>query len=180
MKLSFKVFPAMLLMLAFLSSCSTVKVLQTNAAEGFSLEDYLSYNYFEIELDTIDVPEFHERIKWIEQELRGQFEARGVTRTKDNPELLVNIGLVFDEKVQTRDTDIVTDAPRYAGNMNYSWESETVEMGSYLESTFVMHIVDAKSKVLLYETISQGVVVKSDAQSQKNIAASVKKMFSGL
>ena len=176
----FKVFPAMLLSLSVLSSCSTVKILQTNAAEGFSLDAYKSYNYFEIDLDTIDVPEFYERIKWIEEELRGQFEARGVIRTKDNPDLLVNIGLVFDEKVQTRETDIVTDAPRYAGNMNYSWESETVEVGTYLEGTLVMHIVDAKSEVLLYEAISQGVVVKSDTQSQKNIATGVKKMFSDL
>jgi hypothetical protein len=180
MKMPFKVFPAMLLMLALLSSCSTVKVLQTNTTEGFSLDKYTSYNYFDVEIDTIDLPEFHERIRWIEKEIRGQFEARGVSRSKENPDLLVNIGLVFDEKKQTRETDITTDAPRYAGSMNYSWESETVEMGSYLESTFVMHFVDAKTKILLYETIAQGVVVESDSQSQKNIKSTVKKMFSDL
>jgi hypothetical protein len=66
------------------------------------------------------------------------------------------------------------------GSMNYAWESETIEMGTYKEGTMVMHLVDASSGKLRYEGMIQSVVLKNDNQSRKNIKAGVDKLFSDL
>jgi len=177
MKQRMTVLLAAVCMLA-LSSCSTVSLISSQSLEGFKLSDYRTYNYYDVEIDTIQSPKFYERIKWIEQEIRGQFDQINISRSTNNPDLLVNVGLVFTEQVQTRETDIGTDAPRYMGSMNYAWESETVEAGTYRESTFVLHLVDSQSSKLLYEGILQGVVVKSDKAAKKNIKKAVEQLFS--
>jgi hypothetical protein len=162
------------------SGCSPVRMLSSRADQDFILGNYQSYRFYDIALDTIDVPEFYQRLGWIEEEMRTQFSNRGLSYSKEDPDLLVNIGLVFEEKTQMRETDIVTDAPKYIGNMNYSWQSEMVEMGKYSEGTMVMHLVDARSKVLVWEGILQSVVVKNDEQARKNIHKGIGMLFDRL
>lgn len=171
---------ALAALLILLTGCSPVKILGTRSAEDFSLSEYASYRFYEIAIDTVDTPEFFERMKWIEEDLRAGFAETGVSFTRDQPELLVNIGLVFEEKTQMRETNFTADAPKYMGNMNYSWEREMVEMGTYNEGTLVMHLVDADSKVLLWEGILQSVLVRDDAQARKNIKRAVNLLFQEL
>jgi hypothetical protein len=66
---------------------------------------------------------------------------------------------VVNTQVQTRQTDFRTDgAPRYVGQRNYSWKSETVELGRYREGTVSVHIVDAARRELLWKGAVQGVI----------------------
>lgn len=168
------------LFVLFFAGCSTYRLISTHEAPSFSLSQYSSYNYYEVEIDSIDVPEFHERIMWIAEKIDNNFEARGITRSKTDPDLLVNVGLVFVEKTQTRETDFRTDGPKYMGSMNYAWEVETVAVGDYQEGTFVMHLVDADSNELLFEGIMQGVVLENDKKTQKNITMAVKALFNAI
>jgi len=160
-----------------LSACSPVQLLGTRGAEEFSLSKYSTYKFYEIAIDTVDTPEFFERMKWIEEDLREGFAGKGLSYSREDPDILVNVGLVFEEKTQMRETDFITDAPKYMGNMNYSWERDMVEMGTYSQGTFVMHLVDAESNVLLWEGIAQSVLVREDEQARKNIKRGVDLLF---
>jgi hypothetical protein len=177
-KLKTPVIVSFLAGLIFLSGgCSAVRVIQTETAPGFSLSDYSTFNFYEVSVDTIGQAAFINRIGWIEDALKQQFVSRGVMQSGDNPDLLVNIGLVFAAKTQTRETDVRSDAMKYIGNMNYAWESETVAVRDYTEGTFVMHLVNAKSKVLVWEGIAETVAVESDSKARKNIDSGSKLLF---
>lgn len=162
------------------SGCSTARLVSTEQEPGFSLINYSSYNYLEVEIDTIDLSEFNKRIKWIAAEIDSQFETRGIKRSMTDPDLLVNVGLVFVEKMQTRESDYRTDGAQYMGSRSYSYNTETVDVGKYQEGTFVMHLVDAKTKVLMWEGILQGVALENDKKSQKNIVLAVNTLFKNL
>jgi len=166
--------------LMFITGCSPVKILQTQEVSDFTLSSYSTFDFYEMNIDGKTGPEFGERVNWIMDELTAQMEERGVKQSDQSPDLLINIGLAFVEKVQTRETDFRTDAPRYVGSLNYSWQSETVAVGTYEEGTMVVHFVDSDNKVLLWEGIAQSVLVKGDKAAQKNIATGVSKLMADL
>lgn len=163
-----------------IAGCSTFRMVSTQEAPDFNLSEYSLYNYYSVQIDTVETPEFYERIRWIAEEIDDQFELRGVSRSKTDPDLLVNVGLVFAERTQTYESDFRTDAPKYMGSMNYAWESEDVPVGDYTEGTFVMHLVDAETNALLWEGIMQGVVLEKDKKTQNNITKAVNELFNAI
>ena len=168
------------LIMLLMGGCSTVSILQTQAVPEFSLEKYKSFDFYELAIDGESLDEYGERIQWMKEQITLQMGERGLERSKQDPDLLVNIGMVFAEEDQTTETSLVLDAPRYSGSMNYSWQSEDMKVGTYREGTVVVHFVDRESQILVWEGIAQAVVVKSDQSSQKNIALGVKKLFKDL
>ena len=38
--------------------------------------------------------------------------------------MLINIGIVVEEKIQTREMNLRTDPPMHIGQRNYKWESK--------------------------------------------------------
>ncbi|MBI2283034.1 MAG: DUF4136 domain-containing protein [Bacteroidetes bacterium] len=91
--------------------------------------------------------------------------------------MLVNIGIRIKEEVQTRETDWRTDgAPRYIGQRNYSWKSESIEVGRYHEGTVAIHLVDAAENKMVWRGIVRGIV----PENQKNVQAEVQKGISML
>lgn len=166
--------------LLLISGCSPVKILETQKIGEFTLANYSTFDFYQMDVDGNTGPEFSERVHWIMDEVTAQMEERGVKQSDQEPELLINIGLAFVEKVQTRETDFRTDAPRYVGSLNYSWQSETVAVGTYEEGTMVVHFVDSEDLILLWEGIAQSVLLKGDKAAQKNIATGVSKLMADL
>jgi hypothetical protein len=159
-----------------LSGCTTVKVLSVQKKSNFSLADYKTYNFQVLELDVDTVPQNMKRIYLIRDELIKQLALSGLERSKENPDLIINVGLVVEEKIQTRETDFSTDAV-YMGTRNYSWQSEEIEIGRYDEGTFTIDFVDTKDNVLKCMGVANGVKVKKDENAQKNIALGLEKLF---
>ena len=93
------------------------------------------------------------------------------------PDLLVNLGIVLWESLDTRETDLITDAPQYKGGQNYKWERSEVVIGVYTEGTIVMHLVDAKSDILVWKGIVEGVMVKKDKAAQRNMRIGMEHLF---
>ncbi len=166
--------------LFIVSGCSSVKVIHTQKDPSFALIEYKTFDFLKIDLDLGELPEFETRVEWIKDEIEKQMRNKGLNRSSNNPDLLVNIGIVVEEKVQTRETDLRTDAPIYIGQRNYHWESETVEVGRYHEGTVYIDLVDRDRNRLVWQGIASGVVVKSDEKSKQNIAAGGEKLFSTL
>ncbi len=150
-------------------SCSPVRMTSFHQEPDAKLSQYKTFDFYEVSTEG-DVPaEYQQRVSLIQEEVDRFLTSRGLTKSKNNPDLLVNIGLFVEEKVQTRDTDIRTDGPRYTGQRNYSWKSETIEVGRYHEGTLTMDWVDRAKEKLIWNFVFNGVMTKNDEASKKNI-----------
>jgi hypothetical protein len=167
---------SVLIIVFLLTSCSTVKIDRVQKESGFSLSNYKTYDFQVARLDVGEIPEYSQRIKWIKEELIKQLELSGLKYSTDNPDLLLNIALVLEEKIQTRETDFSTDA-YYMGTRNYSWQSEEIEVGRYEEGTFTIDFVDTKDNALKCLGVAKGVKVKKEKNAQKNIEQGLEKLF---
>src|SRR5688500_9425286 len=111
-----------LMTIAFLGACSLVRVLNTESEPDFKLSNYKSFNFYDlVGRDTIPA-NMEEKVGMLKQEIIKQMEQRGLSRS-GQPDLLINIGSVVEEKIQTRPTNI-QDAPQYIGQRRYTWKSE--------------------------------------------------------
>ncbi len=105
-----------------------------------------------------------------------EMEERGLQQS-DNPELLLNLGVTVEEKVQTRETDIRD--MHYMGQRNYHWEAEEVPVGStYREGTLKIDFVDSSANNLVNQAIVSEVLTKNEKKMEKRINRMIKKTFS--
>jgi hypothetical protein len=156
--------------LLVLSSCgSTVKMTRYVQEPEAKISDYKTYNFHDVQAQGTIPPEYKHRIDLIQQEFGKYMESLGLTRNTENPDLLINIGLVVEEKIQTRETDFRTDRPLYTGQRNYSWKSEEVEVGRYHEGTVTMDWVDRAKGKRMWEFVLTSIMAKKDETSLKNI-----------
>jgi hypothetical protein len=144
-------------LLAF-GACSGVHVLNTDRADGFQISQYKTYDFYTVSAagDTVSAT-FGRNIELLEAAINKQMQAKGLKRTPSNPDLLVNIGVMVEEKIQTRTTNI-QDAPRYIGQRNYSWKSGEVEVGRYKEGTATIHLVERATNKMVWKGAVAGVV----------------------
>jgi hypothetical protein len=158
-------------------SCSPlVKIKSTKQAEGVTLSNYKTFDFYKIDTEVVPSPSFNQRTEWLKNEIASQLVKRGLSQTSDNPDLLVNIGIVIEEKVQTRETTI-RDAPHYMGTRNYHWESQEVAVGTYEEGTVTIDLVDRAKNEMIWEGVASSIIVKKDEASKKNIAEGVAMLF---
>jgi hypothetical protein len=162
--------------LLIIFGCTTVKILNVNKEADFSLAAYKTYNFYNVDIDTTAHPEFNKRLLLIKEELMKQLEMNGLKRSADNPDLLINIGIKLEKKVETRETDFRTDG-NYMRTRNYAWKSEEVVVGEYHEGTFAIDFVESKDNTLQCMAVAEGVVVKKDKDSKENIKVALEKLF---
>jgi hypothetical protein len=167
---------SILVALTIFFACTPVKILNVYKAEGFSLANYKTFDFFKVDASGELSPYYMDRIELIKAELAGQLTQRGLQQNASSPDLLLNIGIVVEEKEQTRETTIM-DAPRYIGQRNYHWESEEIVVNRYKEGMITVHFVDRATNKLVCEGIASAIVVEKDAAVRKNIAEGVKKLF---
>jgi len=163
--------------LMLLQQCVSVRDIKTNNAPGFSIANYKTFDFYQLDVSGEEIPGFQQRIDWIKEEIVKQLKAKGLTQSSDSPDLLVNIGIRVEEKIQTRETDIRTDAPRYMGQRNYSWQSQEIEVGRYKDGTIKVDLVDRAKNEMVWSGSAASVIEKKDEASRKNIAAGGERMF---
>ena len=168
-----------LFLLILLSGCSTAKVLNTEKAEDADFSTYKTFDFYQVEAsgDTAS-QRFTERVQKLEDAIALKMQKFGYLLSKTNPDLLINLGIVVNEEVQTRQTDFRTDAPRYLGQRNYSWKSRDVEVGRYREGTVNVHVVDRKLNKLVWQGAVQDIIPQKESQLERRIKKGVEKLFS--
>jgi hypothetical protein len=161
-----------------LFACSTTRVLRTELAEGTTLTDYKTFDFYKLEAsgDTVSV-KFKERTSQLQQAIAEQLQSKGYRQETNNPDLLVNIGVVVDEKIQTRETNFATDAPLYIGQRRYSWKSEEKEVDRYKLGTATVHLVDAKQNKMVWEGVVEGVIPDKDRKAEERLREGMAKLF---
>ena len=182
MKKHAHVFPVLtvaILYVLLFTSCGAVRILSTEADPVFRLSDYETFAFTEMTIDPSIDPVYVKRIDWIKQDIAEYLTDRGLKLSAGNSGLLINIGIVVEEKIQTRETSI-REAPVYMGQRNYSWQSEEVELGRYHEGTATVDLIDRQKNVLMWQGVAQSIIEKKDANSKKNIAIGVQKLFAEL
>lgn len=157
-------------------ACSPVRILNVHKTDGFSLSNYKTFDFFKVDASGELSPMYTDRIELIKTEIARHLSQRGLQQSDTSPDLLLNIGIVVEEKEQTRETTI-RDAPIYIGQRNYHWESEEIVVNRYKQGTVNVHFVDRKTNRLVCEGIASAVIVEKDAAVRKNIAEGVEELF---
>ncbi len=154
----------------FSAACSSVKITGIDKTEDFTISKYKSFNFYEVS-GTGDAlsPDYQTNLKLIKEGIVKQMTLKGLTLTADNPDLLVNIGVIVSERTQTRETSFTnpTDRMAYMGQRNYSWNAEEVEVGKYKEGTMSLHLVERTTNKLVWQGVAESVV----PEKQKNVPA---------
>ncbi|KAA3438131.1 DUF4136 domain-containing protein [Rufibacter hautae] len=161
-------------------SCSPVRVTSTEASPDFRLTNYKTFGFMEVNADSSRVEIPAEHIASLQREVSNQLQKRGLTMSNANPDLLVNLGVVVQEKKQTRQTDFRTDAPYYMGQRRYTWRSKEVEVGRYKQGTISVHLVDRDQNSLVWSNQAESVVPSNNSKVQERIAEGVEKLFESL
>lgn len=171
----------LVVIIILLAACSGARVLNAETAEGANMGSYKTFDFFQVEAsgDTA-TGSFQDRIIRIEDAIAIEMQKHGYLLSKTNPDLLVNIGLVVKDATQTRETNYLTDAPRYIGQRRYSWKSEEVVVGKYRQGTVTVDLVDRVQNKQVWQGTVQGVIPEKEENVDDAIKKGVGKLFTKL
>ena len=171
---------SIILCACYLIACASPKVLDVSTAPEADFTKYKTYSFYELTAmgDTI-TEGFNERVGYLKKAIAAEMDQRQFKQVKNNPDLLINIGIAIKLEVQTRQTDWQTDGRmKYMGQRNYKWQSEEIEVGRYRRGAFTLHIVDAAKNHMLWTATIRGSLpddsTKVPAFAQKAVTAMYK------
>lgn len=161
------------------SQCSSIRVFNTDAAADAVPTAYKTYGFYEFTAagDTSSAT-FQLRVEILKNAIKAEMNVRGYQFVSTRPDLLINIGILVKQQIQTRQTNWQNDGRlTYIGQRNYTWKSEEVEVGRYREGTLTLHIVETARNKMIWQGSMSGIV--PDKPDTKNNAAgkAMKKLF---
>lgn len=159
--------------------CASVRVFNTETATDAEPVKYKTFGFYELIAtgDTISNT-FMERTAILKTAIRNQMELKGYRYVDTKADLLVNIGIVVKQEIQTRQTNWQNDGRfTYMGQRNYSWKSEEVEVGRYRDGTLTLHIVETARNKMIWKGSMEGVVPEKSDPSGKTANEALAKLF---
>lgn len=165
--------------LLLMSGCSPVRVISSSFSPNASTEDYQTFNFYDLEVDAAE-PELirEDRLNMLKEAVQKELNERGLEMS-DQPDMWVNIGVMVEEKVQTRETDI-REAPLYIGQRRYHWEREEVVVDEYRQGTVTIDLIDAEANEMIGQAVASGVIAEDDEKLRQRIDEGVEKVFAEL
>ncbi|CAN5621518.1 DUF4136 domain-containing protein [soil metagenome] len=160
------------------ASCSATKVSKTEFAPNVDYGSYKTFDFYKLQAsgDTISA-NFKNSTELLQNAIAAEMEKCGYTKSAVNPDMLVNIGVLVEEKIQTRQTDLRTDRPMYIGQRNYKWESKEVETGRYRLGTMTLDMVDAKKNTMLWTGVVEDIFPEKIEKLQTTVDKGVAELF---
>lgn len=172
-----KLFAIAILVLTIVS-CGGPRVISSESAPGANLASYKTFDFYQVQASGDTIPDqFRQRTAQLEEAITAEMNKKGYTRSSTDPDLLINIGVVVKEKVQTRTTSFPQDAPIYIGQRNYHWESEEKEVGRYRLGTATIDLVDRKTNSLVWKAVVEDVIPEKESKVEAAITKGVGRMF---
>ncbi|MGI4835799.1 MAG: DUF4136 domain-containing protein [Janthinobacterium lividum] len=165
-----------------LGACSsTENYAHTDSRPGLDLSGYHTYNFMDaVARNDSAFQNSGSNIFDLKRSVTRQLEARGF-RQAASPDLWVNIGMTNERKVQTRETNLVSDpAPAYIGQRYYHWQAHDVAVGSYEQGTVTIELVDAARKELLWQGVTTSILSSNPSRTSKSIDQGVADVFAKL
>ena len=175
------VFKMPLLALALgLAACSSEQVTQTDSRPGVNLSQYKTYNFMDaLARNDSAFTNSGSNIFDLKRAVTHEMEARGF-RLAEKPDLWVNIGLVTQQRTQTRTANYQTDGPYYIGQRNYHWQANEIPVGEYQEGTATIDLVDAARKELVWQGVTSTILSRTPSRASKQIDKGVADVFARL
>jgi len=170
----------LLSLLISFSSCRTTTVTVVEDDDrNFRLANFSTYDFYDTQAEGVFNVDNNANIDLIKQEISKQLEARGLQRDRQTPDLSINIGVQVEERVQTRQTGLVTDPGtfNYIGQRRYAWRSETVETGRYRHGTATLHLVDTDRNRAVWVGVVEEILPRREARLERTIREGVEKTF---
>ncbi|WP_268034938.1 DUF4136 domain-containing protein [Algoriphagus sp. PAP.12] len=154
-----------------LASCgsSGPVVVDSDLYSDFNLKNYQSFDFVAVDAENTGKPEFEQNIEYLKEAISKKFIERGLNQTSTSPDLLINLGITVEEKVQTRETSLATDPFMYTGQRNYTWQVQEVPVGTYQEGSLTMHLVDKK----INQAVWVGTIDRALPNKAKNTPATI-------
>lgn len=169
---------AMLLLTFWAWSCSSTNISVESSDTTLALSDFKTFDFVELEAKGDTSSAFSESIDDIKSEVIRQMNSRGLTQQPVDPELKINLGVVVEEKTQTRQTSLSDPGEwTYIGQRNYKWESKTVKVGSYKEGSITLHLVNNSSNEAIWVGSIEGVVPRKTENRKSAIQEAVAALF---
>ncbi|MFD2570864.1 DUF4136 domain-containing protein [Spirosoma soli] len=166
----------LLLLGVVLVGCSPYRIVQNQVDNAAAWSSYRTFAFVDTNrIESTPRDTYQAVMEQVKQAVVAQMAARGYQQTKDNPDLLVNLGAVVKEKTQTRPTTIY-EAPLYIGQRRYSWRSQEVPVATYKEGTVNLHVVDAQRNALVWDVAVSSVLNRRGVTPQQ-IEDAVGKVF---
>ncbi|GAB3558732.1 DUF4136 domain-containing protein [Spirosoma fluminis] len=156
--------------------CSPYRIVQNQSDNTATWSAYRTFAFVDTNrISSNPRDTYQAAMEQVKQAVAAEMAKRGYQQTKDNPDLLVNLGAVVKQKTQTRPTTIY-EAPLYIGQRRYSWRSQDVPVGTYQEGTLSLHVVDAQRNALVWDAAVSSVLNKKGVTPQQ-IGDAVGKVF---
>lgn len=157
-------------------ACSPYRIVRNQSDNTATWSSYRTYAFLDTaRLDNTPRDTYQAAMERVKQAVGIELRNRGYQPTKDNPDLLVNLGAVVKERTQTRQTTI-QEAPFYTGQRRYHWQSQEVPVSNYEEGTVNLHIVDAQKNALVWD-IAVSSVLNRHSLSTEQVNKAVTKVF---
>lgn len=159
--------------------CTAVRVFNIEAAADAAPDRYKTFGFYEVKASGDTIPRtFDERLGILKKAIQAQMEKKGYRFVQANPDLLVNIGIVVKQEIQTRQTNWQNDGRfTYMGQRNYSWKSEDIEVGRYRDGTLTLHIIEAARHKMIWKGSLSGVVPEKIDNTGKTAEQALQKLF---
>nr|WP_241265098.1 DUF4136 domain-containing protein [Algoriphagus aestuariicola] len=159
-------------------SCSPTRVVvEKNKYEDFKLSNYSSFDFAQIETPNDSLVPYQEIVDQLKQNFTAAMEARGLKRDATDPDLRINFGVVVQDKVQTRETNLTTDPFTYAGQRNYYWEVREIPVNTYREGSLSVHFINNPGNVLVWAGTISEVVPKKEEKKNESIENAINQIF---
>lgn len=160
-------------------SCSPATNIHSEPAPGFALSTYRQFAFMDVDATGDNLGRnYAGHVHFLKQELARQLELRGLqpAPSADEADLLINLGIVVDRQVQTRETDIISDPPRYIGQRRYTWQSREVEVGRYTVGSVSVHLVDPVQNELVWQGTAERVISDKPERLREQIEKGIERL----
>lgn len=163
-----------------LLACASPKLLDVSTAPEADFTKYKTYDFYELTaIGDTTIEGFNAKVAYLKKAIVAEMDQRQFKQVKNNPDLLVNIGMAIKLEVQTRQTDWQTDGRmKYMGQRNYKWQSEGIEVGRYKRGAFTLHMVDAAKNHVLWTATIRGSLPDDTSKLAAFAQKSIETLFS--
>lgn len=166
------------LFIGLITACSTSKITVYPQNPSARLTEFQTFDFYEIDASGDTSANFNDAISLLKSTIAAELNNRGLTQQTSQPDLKINLGIMVEEKTQTRQTSLSDPGEwTYMGQRNYKWESRTVEVGTYKEGSVTIDLVDNKSNRLAWEGVMQGVVPQKQEKRKEALTKAVASLF---
>jgi len=170
-------FSPVLAMILLCSCAPTRVVVEEGKFADFKLSAHSTFDFAQIDIPNDSLVSYSQIVNLLKEEMADELESRGLTQDTLNPDLRINLGLVVEDKVQTRETSVTTDPFTYSGQRSYNWEVRDIPVNTYREGSLTVHFVENSGNVLAWAGTISEVVPKKQENKNEAVRTAVDQIF---